>query len=62
MFDSSESLSFNRINPVVSDFNNYKKRANERKKKNKKEYTEIMKEIEEEIEKSDENGHINLKI
>lgn len=62
MFDFSDALNFNRINPIVSDFNNYKKRSSEKKKKNKKEYAEIMKEMEEEIEKSDENGHINLKI
>jgi len=62
MFDFSDSLNFNRINPILSDFNNYKKRSNEKKKKNKKEYAEIMKEIAEEIEKSDKDGHINLKI
>jgi len=62
MFDFSDSLNLNRINPILSDFNNYKKRSNEKKKKNKKEYAEIMKEAAEEIEKSDENGHINLKI
>jgi len=62
MFDFSDSLNLNRINPILSDFNNYKKRSNEKKRKNKKEYAEIMKEAAEEIEKSDENGHINLKI
>ena len=62
MFDFSDSLNFNRINPILSDFNNYRKRSNEKKKKNKKEYSEIMKKIANEIEKSDENGHINLKI
>ncbi|MHA1343811.1 MAG: hypothetical protein ACTSQG_07485 [Promethearchaeota archaeon] len=62
MFDFSDSLNFDRINPILSDFNNHRKRSNERRKKNKREYSEIMKEVEEEIERTDENGHVNLKI
>ncbi|NVM04602.1 MAG: hypothetical protein HWN67_19925 [Candidatus Helarchaeota archaeon] len=62
MYDSSESLGFNRVNPVLSDFNNYKKKFNEKRRRNKKEYAEIMKEVTEDIEKSNDNGHINLKI
>jgi hypothetical protein len=55
MFDFSESLLFNRINPILSNFDNPNK-------KNKKEYTEVMKEVSEEVTKSEEDDHINLKI
>ena len=62
MNEFSESLVYNRINPVVSNFSEYKKRSQKRKKRAKKEYSEIMKEISNEIESTEDNEHINLKI
>ena len=62
MNDFSESLVYNRISPVVSNFSEYRRKAQNRKKKPKKEYSEIMKKVDREIENSGDNEHINLKI